>query len=113
MLSEKEIIQKLYEQVDVFYKAMSRKEYAKAAFTHYICECVALFCEVPEEIKVELFGTRQTEKPVEGLMPEKLVLKANDQLVIHHHTLQEITLQEKREREEAWEKCQKRNQKRK
>ena len=106
MLSNEEIIERLYEQPDKFMKAISRKEYARAAFIHYIAECVALFCDVPERVRIELFGTRQTEEPVDGLFPEELVLRANDQMVLHHKTLQEITLKEKREREEAWEACQ-------
>lgn len=47
MLSNEEIIKRLYEQPDKFMKAMSRKEYANAAFTAYIAECVCLFCDVP------------------------------------------------------------------
>ena len=88
-------------------KAMSRKEYANAAFTAYIAECVCLFCGVPRSIRTELFGDRQADPPIEGLFPEHLVIKANDQMVFQHKTLQELTLKEKREREEAWELCQK------
>lgn len=91
-------------------KAMSKKEYAKASFTEYICECVALFCEVPEEVRIALFGSRQGEEEIEGLFPENLVIKANDQMVLHHKTLQEISLKEKKEREKVWEDCQKKFQ---
>lgn len=111
MLSNEEIIERLYEQPDKFMKAISKKEYARAAFIHYIAECVALFCDVPESVRTELFGTRQTDEPVEGLFPEELVLRANDQMILHHKTLQEITLKEKREREEAWKECQNRMRK--
>lgn len=107
LLNNDEIIQRLYEQPDKFMKAMSRKEYANAAFTAYIAECVCLFCGVPRSIRTELFGDRQADPPIEGLFPEHLVIKANDQMVFQHKTLQELTLKEKREREEAWELCQK------
>ena len=107
MLNNEEIIKRLYEQPDKFMKAMSRKEYAKAAFTEYIAECVCLFCEVPENVKVELFGDRHCDPPIDGLFPEHLVIKANDQMILSHKTLQELTLKEKREREKEGEKCQK------
>lgn len=107
MLNNEEIIKRLYEQPDKFMKAMSRKEYANAAFIEYIAECVCLFCDVPQNVRTELFGDRHAEPPIDGLIPEHLVIKANDQMVFQHKTLQELTLKEKREREEAWELCQK------
>ena len=61
MLSNEEIIKRLYEQPDKFMKAMSRKEYANAAFTAYIAECVCLFCDVPRNVRTELFGDRQVK----------------------------------------------------
>lgn len=108
MLKNEEIIQKLYEQPDKFIKAISRKEYANASFIAYIAECVCLFCDVPWNVRTELFGDRHADPPVDGLIPEHLVIRANDQMVLQHKTLQEITLKEKREREEAWEQCQRR-----
>ena len=108
MLSNEEIIKRLYEQPDKFMKAMSRKEYANATFTAYIAECVCLFCDVPRNVRTELFGDRHAEPPIDGLFPEHLVIKANDQMILSHKTLQELTLKEKREREKEWEECQKR-----
>ena len=111
MLNNEEIIKKLYKQPEVFMRAVSKQQYAKAAFTEYIAECVCLFCEVPENVRTELFGDRHCDPPIDGLFPEHLVIKANDQMILSHKTLQELTLKEKREREKEWEECQKRFQK--
>lgn len=109
MLSDKEILRKLYEQPDIFRSQYYTKKYNAAVMTEFISHVVATFIELEDDKMIELFGTRQDENGEEviGLFPEEQVIEANWNVVIYQKSLQELTRQEKREREEAWEKHQK------
>lgn len=78
MLNEAEIIKKLYVQAAIFKHHMRRKEYLQAAITADNAEMVAMVLEVPENVKIELFGTCQTDEPVIGLIREDEFLKASN-----------------------------------
>lgn len=108
MLTQEEIIEKLYRQVEIFRRQYYTKKYSAASMTEFIAHVVATFVELDEDKMIELFGICQgeTREEIIGLFPEEQVIDANWQVVLHHRSLQEITRQEKREREEAWEKSQ-------
>lgn len=104
MLTQEEIIKKLYEQPNKFYKEFFQKHYGAASLTAFAARIVANFVELDEEKMIELFGTRQADKPIEGLIKEDDAIMADWKTVLLHRTLQEQTYEEKREREEAWRK---------
>lgn len=76
--------------------------------TEFVAHVVARFIELEEDKMIELFGIRQDQngEEVVGLFPEEQVIDANWNVVVHQKSLQELTRQEKREREELWEKHQ-------
>lgn len=76
MLTEKEIEKKLYDQPDMFRHHLSRKDNLNAALCVDWMRQVALFVELDEERRAELFGDRQPDVPVEGLINEEWYLKA-------------------------------------
>lgn len=104
MLTQEEIIKKLYEQPNKFYKEFFQKRYGAASMTAFAARIVASFIELDEERMIELFGTRQSDKPIEGMIREDDAIMADWKTVLYHKTLQEQTYEEKREREEAWRK---------
>ena len=108
MLTQEEIIKKLYEQPELFRTLYFTKKYNAAAMTEFIAHAVAIFIELDEDKMTELFGICQGEHRGEviGLFPEEQVIDANWQVVLHNQSLQELTREEKREREEAWRKLQ-------
>ena len=110
MLSSDEIVKKLYEQPKLFNSQYFTKKYSAASMTEFIAHVVAIFIELDEDKMTELFGICQGENRGEiiGLFPEDLVIDANWQVVLYNKSLQELTRQEKREREEAWERSQNR-----
>lgn len=72
-----------------------RKEYLKAALCHDWAVIVALFIDLEEDKHNELFGTRQPDVPVEGIMKEEYYIKALDWCVFHGyaqsiHTYQNV-----------------------
>lgn len=76
MLSEKEIEKKLYLQADLFRHHMDRKDYLAAALCVDTAAAVAWFTGLDEDKKKELFGDREPDEPVAGLIPEERYLKA-------------------------------------
>ena len=102
MLSENEILKKLYEQPKIFYEHMAKKEYAQASYCAQTARAIAVFIELNEEQLIELFGTRQYDEPIEGLFREESVMKADEWCIFHNKTLRELTLAEKAERERVW-----------
>ena len=77
MLNEKQIEKKLFEQAEMFRHHMRRKDYLSAALCVDWAAKVALFVELDEKSKTELFGSREDpDNPVEGLIRESDYLKA-------------------------------------
>lgn len=100
MLTEKEIMEKLYELPEHFNRCIKNREYGKAK--HYYDNAVALsvFLKIPEEDTKKLFGTRpyaaDWEEPEDGLFRENDVLKAYEECFRHE---KERIMQEKADRE--------------
>lgn len=76
MLTEKQIENKLLEQADMFKHHLARKDNLNAALCVDWARLVALFVELDEKRRAELFGDRQPDVPVEGLINEGRYLKA-------------------------------------
>lgn len=95
MLSEKEIRDKLYDQPAMFRHHMSRKNYLNAALCADWAQMTAHFIGLDEKSRTELFGDRQPDEPIEGLLKEDEHIKASWWCVLHGyeksiHTYQEI-----------------------
>ncbi len=82
MLTEEQIKWRLRDQSDQFVRAMRNKNYAGAKRMYEDARAVAVLCELDEKTRIELFGTRQGEEPVEGLFKEELVQKAYEMVAV-------------------------------
>lgn len=82
MLTEEQIKWRLRDQSDQFVRAMRNKNYAGAKRMYEDARAVAVLCELDEKTRIELFGTRQGEEPVEGLFKEDLVQKAYEMVAV-------------------------------
>ena len=103
MLSEKEILEKIYNQPAIFNEHISKKEYAQASYCVECARVVALFVELSEEQLVELFGSRQDlENVVEGLFSEEKVQCAMEWCIFHNKSRQDLTRKDREERERVW-----------
>lgn len=95
MLSEKEIRDKLYDQAGIFKHHIRRQDYLAAALCADWAAMVALFVGLDEKNMAELFGDRQPEEPIEGLIEEEWRIKAEWWCIMHgyahsHHTYQNV-----------------------
>lgn len=96
MLTEGQIEKKLYERVGYFYHYMGRKQYLEAALCVDWMHRIAQFIDLPEEKRIELFGNRDEDNPVEGLIREESALKAEEWCVckggydVTRHTYQNV-----------------------
>lgn len=102
MLSSEEILEKLYSGSTQFARDVYTGKYDKAVYAYEAARNVARFIELPEPQFEELFGSRQGEVPIVGLYNEELAMKAQLECIIKHQTMREITMAEKRKREEEW-----------
>lgn len=78
MLNEKGIVDKLYDQKGIFEHHMRRKEYLEAALCVDDAQKIAMLIGLEEDKRAELFGDRQPDEPVKGLIDEQQYLKACD-----------------------------------
>ena len=78
LLSEKEILDKLYDQPELFKHFMGNKKYSEAKYCYDQTVCVLLFLGADEEMLDEFFGVRGERGAVlrAGLFPQELVQKA-------------------------------------
>lgn len=76
MLTAAEIERKLFGQAECFETCMRAKDYPRAKQTYDIARDVALFVGLEEEKRLQLFGTRQQDPPIEGMFKEDDVQKA-------------------------------------
>lgn len=96
MLSEKEIEKKLFEQAEMFNHYFRRREYLMAALCADWAAMVAQFVGLPEAKMVELFGDRQPDEPIIGLINEDKRIKAEDWCIfeggyaVSKHTYQNV-----------------------
>lgn len=104
MLSEREILDKLYELPEHFNRHMKNKDYLPAKHCYDEAVLLAVFLKVPEEVRINLFGNRpyreDYEEEKDGLFREADVLKAYEHCIKH----EEERLQELRERRAAFGK---------
>lgn len=76
MLTDQEIASKLRTQAEVFDHHYRRKDFLSARLTECRTFWLTRFMELTEEESAVIFGTRQTDEPIEGLFKEEKVLKA-------------------------------------
>ena len=100
MITEKEIMDKLYELPEHFNRCMKNKEYKEAKQYYEKARSLCVFLEVPDKVKIELFGNRpykeDWEEDKEGLFREEEVLKAFKEVFT---SLEEQVKAEREERE--------------
>jgi len=82
MLTDKECIARLYELADLFNNLTTRKEWTKAKIAYNKAFEVAMFMEIPSNVKDELFGVYagdvgEHETPPDGLFKRETVAKVN------------------------------------
>lgn len=97
MLTEQEIVKKLYDQAAMFDHHYRRREYLQAALCADQAAQVALFVRLDGDRMAELFGSRQSDEPVEGLIREDKRIKAGDWCTYHgyartRHTYRNVQL---------------------
>lgn len=96
MLNEAQIEKKLYEQADMFMYYMRRKDYLEAALCADRAKTVAVFIGLESDKMAELFGDRQPEQPVEGIINEEWYMKACEWCIfrgdyaVTRHTYQNV-----------------------
>ena len=78
LLSGKVLLDKLYDQPELFIHYMRNKKWSEAKYCYDQTECVLLFLGADEEMLNEFFGERGERGAVlrEGLFKEELVQKA-------------------------------------
>ena len=94
MIQDADLKKKLMLQAEIFNHHYSRKEYIEAKLTRETAGMVALFVEAPQELKTELFGSRQGEKPVEGLFNEEKCSKAGFESIKRGFDMQQMTYED-------------------
>lgn len=94
MLSEKQIEKKLFDQAQMFTHHLKRKNYLNAALCVDWAQKVALFVELDEKKKTELFGDRQADEPKEGLINEERYLKACEWCILNGYEKTRRTYQQ-------------------
>ena len=82
MIKDTDLVKKLRLQADVFRHHFSRKEYIEAKI------------EAPEDFKIELFGDRQGDEPVEGLFDEEKCIKAGFESIKRGFDMQRMTYED-------------------
>ena len=78
-------------QADVFQHHYSKKEYVEAKLIREKTGIVAVFMETQEPLMNELFGSRQTDEPVEGLFDEEKCIKAGFESIKRGFDMQRMT----------------------
>jgi hypothetical protein len=94
MLTDTDLVKKLKLQADIFGHHYSRKEYIQAKMTREIAGTVALFVEAPEDLRIELFGDRQPDEPIEGLFNEEKCIKAGFECIKRGFDMQDMTYED-------------------
>ena len=90
MLSTTEIEKSLFQSADIFRDLMSKKEYIRAKICYENTRTVAVAVRLDADKMTQLFGSRQTDPPIEGLFPEYLVQKAYRECMIRHRESEAI-----------------------
>lgn len=91
MIQDADLVKKMILQVDIFQHHYSKKEYVEAKLIREKTGIIAVFVETQEPLVNELFGTRQTEEPVEGLFDEEKCIKAGFESIKRGFDMQRMT----------------------
>ncbi len=103
MLSENQMLDKLYTQPEIFNKYIEKKQYAEASYCVECARIIALFMELSDRQLIELFGSKEDpENVVEGLFSEEKVLRAMEWCIFHNKSRQDLTEKDRAEREKIW-----------
>lgn len=88
MLDNKALLDKLYELPQMFHFYMEHKDYPRAKHCYDTARTVAVFMEIDESRKAELFGERGERGAIiqQGLFPEEKVQKAYVECVKRNKT---------------------------
>ena len=78
-------------QTDIFQYHYNKKEYVEAKLIREKTGIVAVFMETQEPLMNELFGSRQTDEPVEGLFDEEKCIKAGFESIKRGFDMQRMT----------------------
>lgn len=84
MLSSDEIVDKLYLTAERFMDAVKAQDWYRAKFCYDTAVRVAVFCEVPNTVREEIFGVHgDVESDVhDGLFKDEYVLLAYEKCII-------------------------------
>lgn len=100
MITEKEIMDKLYELPEHFNRCMKNKKYLEAKHYYEEARNLCVFLKMPDEVRIELFGNRpykeDWEEEKDGLFREEDVQRAFKEVF----TSLEEQVQEERENRE-------------
>ena len=91
MIQDADLVKKMILQADVFQHHYSKKEYVEAKLIREKTGIVAVFMETQEPLMNELFGSRQTDEPVEGLFDEEKCIKAGFESIKRGFDMQRMT----------------------
>lgn len=78
MLTQQEIIRKVYQLYDRFIWGLRNNRGRLATAAYYEAIEIACFCRFPKEERLKLFGDTTLDPPVEGLFTTEDVIKAGD-----------------------------------
>lgn len=83
MIDSRVAERKLYELPDMFKAYMKNRQYSQAKACYDRAVTIAVFMELEEKKKTELFGKRGERGVIltEGLFPEKEVIKAYEECI--------------------------------
>jgi hypothetical protein len=95
MLTEQQMVKRLYDKAEMFTHYLRRKEYIEAALTADWIGMIGVFIGLEDKVMAELLGDSQKDEPVEGIIKEQYRIKAMDWCVYHgyaqsYHTYQNI-----------------------
>lgn len=98
MIANAQIEKDLFGMPEQFKEHMRRKEYAQAKYCYDTARTVALFVHLEQDKLLELFGSRQTDPPAEGLFPELQVQKAYEECAVRRRREEREVARDRRKR---------------
>ena len=94
MIQDADLKRKLILQADIFQHHYRKKEYAEAKLTRERTGIVAVFIQLPEKERTELFGDRQGDEPIEGLFSEEKCIRAGFECTRRGIDMQRMTYED-------------------
>lgn len=102
MIKDEEIAGKLRKKAEVFNKHFRNKDFLQAKFTREAAGMVAVFTEMPETDRIELFGLRNKDNQIEGLFDTEKCIRAGFECIKARKDLQGIGKKEMEEIIKKW-----------